>query len=72
MKRFENEFVIIVVYVDDINIVGALNELTKAIDCLKKEFEKDLRNTKFCLGLQFEYLNKNAFYISKYLYNKGT
>jgi len=39
MKRSENEFSIIVVYAYDINIVGTLNELTKAIYCLKKEFE---------------------------------
>jgi len=39
MKRSENEFSIIVVYVYDINIVGTPNELTNAIDCLKKEFE---------------------------------
>ena len=62
MKRSENEFAIIAVYVDDINIVGTPNELTKAIDCLKKEFEmKDLGRTKFCLGLQIEYLNKCVF-----------
>jgi len=37
MKRSKNEFVvIIIVYVDDINIVGTLNELTKAIDYSKK------------------------------------
>jgi len=61
-ERFEIEFAIIVVYVDGINIVWTLNELTKAIECLKKEFEmKDLRRTKFCLGLQIEYLNKGVF-----------
>jgi len=43
MKILENEFAIIIFYVDDINIVGTSNELTKAIDCLKKKFEmKDL------------------------------
>jgi len=48
MKISKNEFVIIIVYVNDINIVGTLNELTKAIDCLKKEFEmKDLEKAKF-------------------------
>jgi len=31
------------------NIVGTFNELIKAIDCLKKEFEKkDLGRTNFC------------------------
>jgi len=32
MKRSENKFAIIIVYVDDINIVGTPTELTKAID----------------------------------------
>jgi len=32
MKRSKNEFSIIIVYVDDINIVGTSNELTKAIN----------------------------------------
>ena len=73
MKRSKNEFAIIVVYVDDINIVGTRNELIKAIDCLKKECEmKDLGRTKFCLGLQIEYFNKGVFvhleaYITKVL-----
>ena len=35
-KDPNNEFVIIIVYVDDINIVGIPNELTKAIDYSKK------------------------------------
>jgi len=42
MKILENEFFIIVVYVDNINIVRTPNELTKTIDCLKKNM-KDLR-----------------------------
>jgi len=58
MKRLGNEFAIIVVYFDDINIIGTPEELSKAIDCLKKELEmKDLGKTKFCLGLQIEHLN---------------
>lgn len=48
MERSENEFIIIVVYIDDINIVGTLNELTKENNYLKKEFEmKDLRRQCF-------------------------
>jgi len=35
-KDPNNEFAIIIVYVDDINIVGIPNELTKAIDYSKK------------------------------------
>ena len=48
MKRSKNEFAIIIFYVDDINIVETPNELTKAIDCLKKEFKmKDLEKINF-------------------------
>ena len=36
MKRSKNEFAITIVYVDDKNIVGTLNELTNAIDYSKK------------------------------------
>ena len=54
IKISKNEFAIIVVYVDDINIVGTPNELTKTIDYLKKEFEmKDLEKVKFL----FEIIN---------------
>ena len=39
MKRFGNEFVIISIYVDDINIIKTPEELDKKMNCLKKEFE---------------------------------
>ena len=63
----------IVVYVDDLNIIGTLEELSKVMGLLKKEFEmKDLRNTKFCLALQIEHLANEIFihqsnYIAKVL-----
>ena len=41
---------------DDINLFGTLEELTKAATYLKDEFEmKDLGKTKYCLGLQMEH-----------------
>ena len=41
---------------DDLNLIGTLEELIKTIDYLKKEFEmKDLGKTKHCLGLQIEH-----------------
>ena len=53
MKTLENVFVIIIVYVDDINIVGTPNEFIKAIDCLNKEFEmKDLEKEKFLFDIR--------------------
>jgi len=70
MKRSKNEFAIIIVYVNDINIVGTPNEFTKAIDCLKKEFDiRILKRKNFCLRLHIEYLNKGVFYRSRDLYN---
>ena len=61
-KIWKDRFSIIVVYVDDINIIETPEELPKVIDCLKKEFElKDLRKTKFCLGLQIKYFKNENF-----------
>jgi hypothetical protein len=43
-------------YVDDLNLVGSPEELTKTATYLKNEFEmKDLRKTKFCLDFQIEH-----------------
>ncbi|KAL0824549.1 hypothetical protein Bca101_048226 [Brassica carinata] len=59
IKKFENKgFVIIAVYVDDLNILGTSGEISQTVEYLKKEFEmKDLGKTKFCLGLQLKYKN---------------
>ena len=35
-QKLENRFFIIVIYVDDVNIIGTLEELPKAINWLKK------------------------------------
>ncbi|KAG7568080.1 GAG-pre-integrase domain [Arabidopsis thaliana x Arabidopsis arenosa] len=58
IKKYSNKgFVIIAVYVDDLNILGTSGEISQTVDCLKAEFEmKDLGKTKFCLGLQLEYV----------------
>lgn len=61
-KKTTSEFVILAVYVDDINLIGTPIELQTAIDYLKKEFEmKDLGKTKLCLGLQIEHLTNGIF-----------
>ena len=52
LKKLELGFSILVVYVDDINLFGTPEELTKAATFLKDGFEmKDLGKTKYCLGL---------------------
>ena len=73
IKKSETGFAIIAVYVDDLNLVGTPQELTRTTNYLKKEFEmKDLGKTKFCLGLQIEHfpngvLVHQSTYIKKVL-----
>ena len=51
-------FLIIAVYVDDLNLIGSPDEIAKMSQSLTDTFEmKDLGKTKFCLGLQVEHLN---------------
>ena len=51
IKKSEFGFAIIAVYVDDLNLVWTLEELTKTANYLKNEFEmKDLGKTEFSLG----------------------
>ena len=43
-------------YVDDLNLIRTSEDLIRTKKYLKNEFEmKDLRKTKFCLGLQIEH-----------------
>ena len=45
---------------DDLNLIETLDELTKIVNYLKKEFEmKDLRKTRYCLGLQIEHCSND-------------
>ena len=62
LKISKSGFVIVLVYVDDLNIIENLEELIDTIKYLKNKFEmKDLGRTKFCLGLQIEHLSKGIF-----------
>ena len=73
IKKSESGFAIIAVYVDDMNLIGTPRELLKTAEYLKKEFEmKDLRKTKYCLGLEIEHksdgiLIHQTVYIEKIL-----
>ena len=52
IKESEIGFAIIIVYVDDLNLVGTLEEFIRTTKYLKKEFEmKNLGKIKFCLDL---------------------
>ncbi|KAI3720027.1 hypothetical protein L6452_20934 [Arctium lappa] len=58
IKKTTSGYVIIVVYVDDLNIIGTNKEIHEVIVLLKEEFEmKDLGRTKYCLGLQIEHMH---------------
>ncbi|KAL0291394.1 UNVERIFIED_CONTAM: Retrovirus-related Pol polyprotein from transposon TNT 1-94 [Sesamum calycinum] len=73
IKRTESGFVIIAVYVDDLNIIRSPEKIRQAVDYLESEFEmKDLGTTKYCLDLQFEHTKGGIFihqtnYIEKVL-----
>ena len=57
IKKSKTRFTIIVVYVNDLNLVGTLKELTSTTKYLKNEFEmKNIRKFFFfCLDLQIEH-----------------
>lgn len=63
----------VAIYVDDLNIVGTLEEISITVDYLKKRYEmKDLGKTKFCLGFQVKHLRSRLLihqstYIEKLL-----
>jgi Reverse transcriptase (RNA-dependent DNA polymerase) len=62
IKRSISSFIIITVYVDDLNIIEFSEEIEKTIKLLKNKFEmKDLGVTKLCLGLQIEHFHHDIF-----------
>ena len=56
IKKSEIGFAIIAIYVNDMNLIETLEELSKTVEYLNKEFEvKDFGKTKLCLGLELKY-----------------
>ncbi|CAM6124024.1 unnamed protein product [Calypogeia fissa] len=56
LKQEGDDFVIIAIYVDDINIFGTAIITAQTIEILKKTFEmRDIGKPNYCLGLQFNY-----------------
>ena len=70
IKKFETGFAIIAVYVDDMNLIGTPEELSKTAEYLKKKFEvKYLGKTKLCLGLELEH-KANGIIVHQLVYTK--
>ena len=73
IKKSKFDLTIIVVYVDYLNLIGTPEDIIKAANYLKKEFEmKDLGKTRYCLGLQIEHCSNGILvhqstYIEKVL-----
>jgi len=56
IKKLYSSFTIVAVYVNDMNLIGTLEELEKTASHLKSKFEmKDLEKTRFCLDLELEH-----------------
>ena len=56
IKKSHFGFAIVVVYIDDMNLIGTLEELERTAMHLKSEFEmKDLGKTRYCLSLEIEH-----------------
>ena len=52
IKKMDKEFIIIAIYINNINLFGTNKIMQDTIDMLKRTFKmKDLEKTKFCLGL---------------------
>ena len=61
IRTTEFEFTIVTVYVDDMNLIGTLEELLKIAEYLEREFEmKDLRKPKYSLDLQIEHITNGV------------
>lgn len=51
IKKAKSEFIIVAIYVDNLNLFGIIKIMLETIQLLKRVFEmRDLRQTTFCLG----------------------
>jgi len=69
VKRTENNFTALLVYVDDIILVGnSIFDITEVTQFLDKTFKvKDLKDVKFFLRLEI-YKTKDGIYVSQFKY----
>lgn len=62
IKKLKSRFVIVAVYIDDINLIGSAEELLKIVEYFKNEFGmKDLGKTKYYLGIQIKHKSDRIF-----------
>lgn len=62
IKHIGNEFIIIAIYVDDINIFGTPELTTMTIANLKAKFKtKDIVGQNYCLGIHIKILLRGIF-----------
>ena len=65
-------FVIIAIYVDDLNLVGTPGIWSHAVSLLTTQFEmKLLGKTTFCLGLQVTYLPDGSIFLHQTIYTQN-
>jgi hypothetical protein len=69
--KHQSGFVIIAVYVDDLNLVGTPETCQYAVKLLTNQFEmKVLRKTTFCLGLQLSHLPGGGIFLHQTTYTQ--
>ena len=69
IRQDKSGFVIIAIYVDDLNLVGTKAACIAATQLLTREFEmKLLRKTTFCIGLQVLHLKDGSVFLSQMTY----
>ena len=70
--REKNGFVIIAIYVNDLNLVGTRNMISHTIALLTTKFEmKDLDKTTFCLGLQVTHVPTGGILLHQTTYTRS-
>jgi hypothetical protein len=56
IKHESREFIIVTIYIDDLNLFGTSKIMLETIKLLNRVFEtRDMGKTPFCLGLQFKH-----------------
>ena len=57
----ENDFLIVAIYIDDLNHIGTPEKLTKAVTYLKREFEMKDLGEFFFLSINIEHFREEIF-----------